>query len=760
MSCNFQVINGKLEVLNDQGLPSKLYKEAVEKFGEETAKDIFLVSKSDDFIEIYGKPQGRLLNNKQSEELRKEIKAQYTNQPSFISKKQDIRENLYNYDNPLAEKNSNGVNLRITQGLIRNKKKTYLLYADGRLSGEFYSVDEAKAVIKYIEDNLIEPKLSTVLNYIAEQNQTKEFATTEQIIDLQNVALGISNFNVSNFTKAFYDENGIFYINPSKLKEFYSDYEIQNLQNNIELQKQVKESVERLKIIPNLEVSQDSFENLEKTQEVNSFGKLNNVNPFIVSKTIVDKLGGTTQEEFDNNFSELEYPNLVKNTNREQLYKDMQEYKKADSYIEVDGELQQEKNSNTEIILPLVVKQSTKLEDLNSVLSKDLDVLQSSPQATKIMLKTIEDNGISEGIDLIGLSEKEVDGRLMEFLRSLNTFMIEPTKENTKSFSDNYNEYFEKNTDNKVIKVKKQETDRNFVTLNTKLSEIEVYDQQGLIKVGDNLYVKVNKKTAEELYPLLYTYTEKFPSTIKNLEEFKTFIQSKVSPTSTEEIELFKMYFDATNEVINDATNEAVNFSGDSQYLTGEYVSDFYIEGLKEKAKNSVKWRNFYSNFSVNEKGIYLINDDSLTLDNIKLYADENLKQYSLLSTQMPNLIQETILETKNTRRDNAINNPNSIKEAKGQVYRITDNEAILKNSEQEFVKIQGNIYESVDTDGNLSLFVKLEKNNAEYNRFNNEAPQTEIKLQDYTYLDSNLEDFSKENKKDKKIIEEKFDCL
>jgi hypothetical protein len=73
----------------------------------------------------------------------------------------DIRASLYNYDNPLAEKDLNGVNLKITSGLIENdpesgkRIKTYLLYADGKIIGKFYSVDDIKQSIKYIEDRLI-----------------------------------------------------------------------------------------------------------------------------------------------------------------------------------------------------------------------------------------------------------------------------------------------------------------------------------------------------------------------------------------------------------------------------------------------------------------------------------------------------------------------------------------------------------------------------------------------------------------------------
>jgi hypothetical protein len=98
-----------------------------------------------------------LLNNNQLEELQKEIEANYSTKLKLGNESNDIRTSLFNYDDPIAQKMSNGVDLRITEGLIRNNKKTYLLYADGKIVGQFETVNQAKDLIKYIEDNLVKP---------------------------------------------------------------------------------------------------------------------------------------------------------------------------------------------------------------------------------------------------------------------------------------------------------------------------------------------------------------------------------------------------------------------------------------------------------------------------------------------------------------------------------------------------------------------------------------------------------------------------
>ena len=54
MSCNLIYKNGKLEeVRADNGSPSILFQRAKQIFGEETAKEIFYVSKSDQFQEVF-----------------------------------------------------------------------------------------------------------------------------------------------------------------------------------------------------------------------------------------------------------------------------------------------------------------------------------------------------------------------------------------------------------------------------------------------------------------------------------------------------------------------------------------------------------------------------------------------------------------------------------------------------------------------------------------------------------------------------------
>ena len=197
----------------------------------------------------------------------------------------------------------------------------------------------------------------------------------------------------------------------------------------------------------------------------------------------------------------------------------------------------------------------------------------------------------------------------------------------------------------------------------------------------------------------------------------------------------------------NPIVNQTSNFIGNYQYLTEEFPSDFYSKFLAEKKLNSKLFRNFYSNFEINEKGINLINKSETALRNIKIYADENLKQYSLISKQLPDLAEPT--DNISNPRVEAVNNPQKVKESKENLYKLNENEIIIKNETEDFVKVNNEIYESVAKQGNLNHFVKLETSNSDYYAVNVEAPQTNLKLSDYNYLNETINSEKFKTKKD-----------
>jgi len=211
--------------------------------------------------------------------------------------------------------------------------------------------------------------------------------------------------------------------------------------------------------------------------------------------------------------------------------------------------------------------------------------------------------------------------------------------------------------------------------------------------------------------------------------------------------------------------NATKQFTGNYRYLTEDFISDFYIDQLKEKQKNSAKYKNFYSNFEVNEKGINLLNTDDITMQQIEIYADDNLRQYSLISKQMPDLAVEEINENP---RDLVVNNPQTIENYKKDLFRVNEDTIILKDNVETFIKVNGEIYENVEVKGDLSTFakIKVERDGVseDYYQYNIKPPKTNIRLSDYNYLSTQEELFTSPKKylkqeEKNQIKNDKFNC-
>ena len=733
MACNIQYQDGKISVLDDSGNPSKLYKDAVDKFGEEKGLEIYLVSKSNSFLDFF--------------------------------------------------------------------------------TGEN------------------EPTLQEVTNYVASNNRTEAELNQNQKADLINVLISNPDFKAEDF----YDEFGMFVIP----KKHYSRYELLTLEN----EEQIKEAIDALTNTENFTPNVEVEGSVEQVNEKNAFGKLVNINPAIAEQ---------------------------KKLKEEVLNGEREDYKTAEVFIEtLDGEIIPAKNNNTEQILPLLVKQNFKTDLIDSLQNISLSTLQQAEEQTRIVLKVIEDDLISQGIDVIGLAQKPIDQELVDFLNTAKTFINSPTKDNTEIYAEKSDVYFERNLEPKIDIVKSDKTDRNYVKLNTNLTEEQLYEKKGLIQseLGKGIYIKTAKEDLTTLYENLRTYTEKYPKG-QTLEQY---VQKQIAEMNydnaenAEAIVLYKMYFGVEEDVnkikqleIINRSNPAPNtyntwirsvkdiktakevfevafkegnmypdftienmkkalslgavtvysskniengvfitpsrinaidyaggeeknlqkktvslydiawidesegqyaptttkkpqynnniqrvqkqFTGDYAYLTEEFPSDFYIKQLKEKQKNSTKYRNFYSNFEVNEKGINILNTDAISMQQIEIYADENLRQYSLISKQMPDLQVDT--EINESTRDLVVNNPQTLEDYKNDLFRIDENNLILKNNTEEFVKVNGEIYESVAKQGNLNHFVKLEIPTSDYYAVEVKAPQTNLKLSDYSYLNESPEKF------------------
>lgn len=813
-----------------------------------------------------------------------------------------------------------------------------------------------------------EPSLQTVLNYVTQKNANTKTLTNDQLVDAQNMFLGISDFNVEDF----YDKDGFFIIPP----KYYSPYELRNIENNPEIKNKIKSAVEALQN-SNVELQPQDISNLEKTTDITSFGKLRNLNPYIVKQEIIETLAGTTREEFDQRIEEIEYPAFQKSVNKDQLFEEVQQYVIAAEMQQIDDTITAKPVDDVDTLLALKKEDINfdLLDNIDAIIEKDADVLENNSEVVAEILDQIVVQAAESAIDLQGIT---LD---LQFLGELRAFVLgtNPT------FTESYREFFNKSVEQKTAAIKKSEKDRNYVKLNTTLSEEQVYEQQGLIKVEDGIYIQTAKEPLEELYTNLSTYTEKYP---KN-QTLQQYVQQQITAMedfqnaeNAEAIFLYKMYFDvndiSSDDVLTDEngqpqiyyhssntkgiTSFSTTVSGDdfskggffvtpkkgwdfaksgieyeliirenpseifdinnenhqlqyttyiferygledskitktdlssilsgkSNYITvfnqkykqeveaiskkyksqniydemgdfirvstpqeqviedwlqypdntnstnkvlqnlshisrrhilyknylsierngdiiekmgfrgafvmegglqnihlyntdrveivnrerdilvkptsnfkgnpKEFESNFYAEALKEKLKDSHKWKNYYSNFEFTPQGITLLNSDPITLAKIEPYLSDQMRNYSSISRLLPNFHVEQPQDSLQTRRDLAVNYPESITPLEGQYSKIDSNNIIVKNSTAEFVKVNGEVFEFVENEGNLSLFGKVEKNTTPYLQAETQQTESTVNINNYIYLENTPEKFTK-TKNLKKDVDGMFEC-
>lgn len=712
------------------------------------------------------------------------------------------------------------VNYALKQGkaIYTNAESLNLPSVDGKI--------EAYPSQSFDENKEVKPEL--VLDYIRNSKIANRGLSFEQKQEVKNSLLA-TGFNDSEsllekLTSVFYVD-GVFSPQKENLKSIYSEYEVNNILSDKNLQKTIKKTIESFKntATPIIEDSYYDKNYLVKNTRVNSLGFMEANNPLDVEQQTVDILGGISDEnEFANQLETLsEATNLDPQT---VSYNKMQEYKRMKSY-RVVGDLMVRVNANNTV---LTLEQTLALPE-NIGISDDIIYLNSLPQDiyaeniqdVRDLILEIEKKAAKQGIDIVGLNEK-INGEnrddIYDILEDVNNLTLEPSQEAIDNFSQKYNQLFNvvPNLVEVVEKVKPSRMKNALLHLETSIAEYDLFNKFGLIKIAKDTYQKV-KKTAnlDEMYDKLYQIAqynqgilplEAFPlanedgvlnlSALRNPEnketiiaDMKSFIEKDVTRldvpskgvenSELQQMLLFKYYFNTAitskKEISLLKENQNYNaFIGNEGYLTSDYISDFYSEYLQEKIKKSEVFNNFYSKFSINERGIRLEKTDGITVGIIEDYLNaglvrqaENFRNYSLLSRQMPTF--KTTTETSEINRDSRRNiyssNPNSLDLSRDSYTRHTDTTVSIKGATEGFIRLRDGVYEMITAEDGNTFYEKLYPSSEIYKTYNAEQPtlsvdpsqfgaQEATENKEFTTVEKNF------SKKEEEEINSNFECL
>ena len=597
----------------------------------------------------------------------------------------------------------------------------------------------------FIDQNIY-PTLENILAFNNQDNilNSKQL-TKENRNDILNISL--VNNEVTDFKKDFLETftvDGVFGFNIDNIKksQLFSEMDIVQL-DNIENIYKIKE------LYYKLSNTSEEFSTI-KTDIIIGEGLFNKNNPDIILSEIYKNYAGlTTKKQILDKANDigdyvlLNNPELIKKVLKEVRNKQEIPLYETDEY---SGDLVA-KTDSTYTRLEQTVDISLDYTSLRSqvefIKTIPIEYFATSPELIERYFDNIKKQSYDVGIDLLNIDEifySKTVNELLDFLDSYYNFLSdlenlngESLEDSIRDFSESYDSFF--NKENNEIKdvIDKINREGEFIKLETNRSEYKLFTENGLLKIDNNIYQKVdNNISIQDLYNILLENDFLLPEntlSVKNtplnrdilLEDLDKFISNKAQEYQTE-------YSDVVNLKKIAAYKLLLNI--DIKYTTVENgiskninVDNFIIGFNKEIIKNKKLSDIFYiSNRGIESRyniGQYTYNFIKNELDTemfnslvsySKLSGNESLKYISDMS---PNNV---ILN----KRDFYANNLHELDNFQGK-YTKKGDLLYIKNNINDFIKVKNSLYEKVDT----NVYTKVNVSDR-YINYNIEKPYYE----------------------------------
>lgn len=598
---------------------------------------------------------------------------------------------------------------------------------------------------------------------------TNENLTEKEVADLQNTSysLGVNSYSeMIDKLKKGLSRNGILIFTEKTLKEtgMFNTYEVNSILNSPELQESIKRVYQGLLKEENKVFEPANPAYIIKTSSINSLGKQEIMNPFHVEQEVATIVAG---KEVDLVLDTIPYDS-IKN-----LYLNNKDFKEELNKVanntrnlpvrKIVGDSIEEKteNSNRESFEKTIdFDMGYQVEPIINKLSMvSEEVWNNSEDSVYTLLKEFNRKAALVGVDFMNLEDRlltDTQEDIVGLLEAFSDLLVKPTENNMDYFFDVYSEFFQVSEEPLVKTVTTDKTDGIF--LETDISEVSLFNEFGLVKQGENIYTEVEPiADIEEAYSILLQNKDMLPEYVKTIEDLKEYVSSviegynldsfEVNISELENMILHKIYFKAPITVAEkrevSAEVKYSNFKGDYNYLKAQFVSDFYKQYLKEKKAASIEFKDFYSNFRFDEKGITLINTDPITLAKMEPHTSQTLKNYNLISKNLNMPLKATeVLVDKNDmqfNREYAISNPSSVEKVKGDYSILSPETIAVKGEVKNFLKTPSGLFEYQYQIGDVALYNKLPEGNEYYNSYgqHESKPTSSVDARDYGNLES-----------------------
>ena len=563
--------------------------------------------------------------------------------------------------------------------------KIYSITNDFQEALDTYAVVETNAFEKYSSlvldkggyDINGEPDLKTFMNYINVQTPSK--ATKKDVMDMME-ATGI--FESEDLLRALskIENEGIAIFSLTNLEDtgLFSTFEAGNIQEDIVIQDNIKEILKYLR-------QNEDFALEPKTYFKND---------------------------------------IQTNTGKRQAEVDLNE----DSEVEVAPKRVQTKY--------------TILKEHNAKLAKDISFLvtgvtestwESSKDAIRYILKSIENSALSMGIDIRGISIEFMNKDREDVLDMLDATEAVLAEEITEDqFDEIREEFFSEGATEEYRIVKEGD-----IIIKENLTEDEAFEQ-GMLKVSDDVYRPVEILPLDEMIEIQAS-NEKISK-----EEMKEIVDKNYdrSLVNGREIFILKRNSNTNTKESSVNTTDLNALSADFDYLDNDFVRDFMK--VADMQYFNIDFRGITFKQGV-QKEIALSTLDAETL--------HNLEQYSLISPylSMPYEVKGVTNMIENQlERAKHLANPNLAEKYHGEALNTGDVIAI-RNKVNQFLNIRGELYELVNRDQNISFYKQVESL---------DKPIMESDYRDFTALRTTTKESKiKKTPEGKKMKDKHYNC-
>ena len=588
-----------------------------------------------------------------------------------------------------------------------------------------------------IEVGKQEPQLTTVLKYITAKNVEGQTLSAQEKTDLKTSLIATKFENSNELVKTLQDA---FFPIPTlkslKKSGVYTDAEAHRIVNNLDLQTQIKENLQ--KIINSDEVIYNDLDIPEvfKTVDVTTtdlIGKSKQNNPFINEKEVVEQFGGIkNKEQLEEELNNSDYKFL----SADDVLPIVKGFKSIPAKIIENGELiDKPKNNNLSFFRETLgtPKNNRLYQVLDSVEGISPEVWNDSPREVETLFKVIQKEALEVGLDLQPLN-LQTQEEVLGLTRALNVLMHSPSEINLRHFSEVYDEFYQVDNSpkNEVVKVEEKFQNKNLVQLDTEDTAYKTFKEQGFLKVKNGVYIKTDalKKSVDELYDAIYQNLEIRPElfTLKTAFKNKDMVIQDMKDDVNKEIQaidifdtdydsdtlqkmvLYSKFFETSINKEAPQTRELIK----TDKVSEDFVSELRVKQLKEN--NEV-----LNNLEISDKGVHLKSTDPISLFALKNYDNAELKNYLLQQKNTPQEVIDQIKieqEEEIAERDNYINFPMLLEQFTGDYQKVAKDVLQAKGSEN-FIRVGADVFENVGD----NLYVKLDVNDTNSIKLDNEQP-------------------------------------